>query len=146
MKKIFAVIMVVFACLAVNAQEVHGYGNAIAKKLETFGFTIDKSGYDGKVSATAKSDTYEIMLTTPQKFGVELTRLAIEDILKQYSDVRLYQPWKIVSLNMPDFPSAMLLVAVFLCDDTALVIDIADTTEVNDNCVVCIYETIVGEY
>lgn len=162
MKKIFTVIMVVFACLAINAQEVHGYSNAIAKKLDSVGFGVIERGYStdvtGKISAKLgendkyypKSDVYGVMLATPKYYDLEQSQIAIENVLNQYSDVRLVVLWQTTPHIFSAFPSAKHTYAVYQCDDTVIFIGIVNVAETynsysTDYCTVVVYEYIVGE-
>lgn len=87
-KSILTIIMLVFIGLAANAQEVHGYSNAIATELSSEGFLVKKIGY------ILDTDTIEADIKTPTHYDEELTRLAILRTMKNYEDIRLIQPWK----------------------------------------------------
>lgn len=91
-KSILTIIMLVFIGLAANAQEVHGYGNLIAEKLTSHGLIVEQSGYD---VLELSDSTYTVKLLTPKFYDEETTRLTVISTMKGYSDITMYQPWKI---------------------------------------------------
>lgn len=130
MKKIFAVIMIMFACLVANSQELY-YSDAIAKELKSIGFTVTKSGYASEslmAAMGAEVPVYCVILST-KRYSVEQARLAIVKILKKYDDCRLDTPWKKEKSSTS---------ASYICEyDTPLVIWI---THKNGKCNVLLLE------
>ena len=87
MKKILTMIIFVFICLAANAQDIHGYSNAIANELVSkHDFTITNKDIkkDGRM--------YEIELETP--YADEYLAYIITYIIKQYEDIEVETPWR----------------------------------------------------
>jgi len=129
MKKIFAVIMIMFACLIVNAQEIY-YSDAIAKKLTSVGFTVTKSGYasENLMAAMGADVPVYCVILSAKRYSVEQARLAIVKILKKYDDCRLETPWEKEKSSTS---------ASYRCDGTPLIIWI---TYKNGKCNVLLLE------
>ena len=163
-KKILTIIMLVFIGLAANAQEVHGYAYVISNKLESVGLKVTDRHY-GIVNPSAKlklletfaksdkyyikSDVYKVFLTTPKYYDLEKSRLAVENILKQYSDVILMKDWEIQPKSIY-FPTAKAIGTYYKCDDTFITVVIVNEAETDDYsshdyCTVALYEIMVGE-
>lgn len=161
MKKIIAVIMVVFACLVANAQEVHGIGKDIAEKLEDVGFSTVKDfsvdsiesikkgeSFLGSDVLYIKSDVYMIGVITPKYYNMEDTRLTIESMLKKWYK---FKDWKTLPSDV--CPIALCTSAFFQMGDTVLCVYIVNVAELNgsdyystDYCTVAIYEFTLGKH
>lgn len=121
-KSILTIIMLVFIGLAANAQEVHGYYKVLANELSSEGFLVTDSGYETEKLKGSLSDLYCLVLTPPNYYDDEQTRLAIVRIMNQYKDVRLVRPWKRETDG--DYTTTT---ASYRCNDTLLNIYIGET-------------------
>lgn len=157
MKKILTVFMFVLICLGTNAQEVHGYSNMIAEKLNSVGFTTLK-GYGMETSLSHKGEsfcgsdvfyiksyTYTVYLSTPKNYGLEQTRLTIDSLLQHRM---ITYDWKTKPFS--DFPNASETFAMYLLGDTLICVFIIDAVETEDSytqdyCTVALYECIIGK-
>ena len=143
-KSILTIIMLVFIGLAANAQEVHGYSKHLANKLGDVGFTFVSSGYVAENTGEL-SDIYCVTTATPKYYDEEQARAAVDNLLNQYSDVILYEPWHEKQWKKQSIICCGYEATYILCGDTQLSVTIFNAAQFTNKCYVYLYEGLIEE-